>query len=173
MANAGTIKDLAGNNFAALSNPVNFTTGDFALTSSASAPSSLSGTSGNDVIVGTAGDDTLLGGAGIDTFVWKTTNGTGDGRGIDTVDATVGERLDFDMALLSTLKLGNGSPLLDGGAILAGPLHGGGMPSLALLEPTTLAFDWNGDGVTDLAIRFLVAPHALTYDAVHGDILVG
>ena len=175
MPNAGTVKDLAGNNFPALSNPINFTTGTSLASPQASAlPSTtIEGTSGNDILAGTAGDNTLLGKGGTDKFVWTTTNGSGDGIGNDTIDARAGERLDFDWSLLQTLKLSSGSLLTNGALITAGNLLGGAQPSLARTDADTLAFDWNGDGVADLNVNFTVAPRSLTYDAQNGDILVG
>ena len=168
----GTIKDIAGNNFATLTNPINFTTGNFSLSVPA-ASGTATGTSGNDVLIGTFGNNTMLGGAGVDTFVWMTTNGSGDGIGTDFIDAVAGERLDFDMSILQTLKLSNGSLLSNGNGVLSGALLGGLQPSLALTDPSTLAFDWNGDGIADLTIKFATAPHSLTFDAPNGDLLVG
>jgi methionine-rich copper-binding protein CopC/HAMP domain-containing protein len=174
MPTAGTVKDLAGNNFATLSNPVNFTTGTSLAAPQAFAPSStIEGTNGNDILVGTAGDNTLLGKGGTDKFVWTTTNGTGDGIGNDTIDARSGERLDFNFSLLQTLKLSSGSLLTNGALITSGNLLGGAQPSLAMTDADTLAFDWNGDGVADLNVNFTVAPRSLTYDAQNGDLLVG
>jgi len=171
--NAGTIKDIAGNNFAALANPINFTTGETGALIAASSASAITGTAGNDVLIGTSGDDTLLGGQGVDRFVWTTTNGSGDGIGIDFVDATAGERLDFNMSLLQTLKLTNGNALSNGDIIQHGVLLGGGRPSVAMDPSNNLTLDWNGDGVIDLMIKFAVAPVSLTYDAANGDFLVG
>ena len=150
IATAGTIKDIAGNNFASLSNPINFTTGDFLALASSALAAPAAGT-GNDTLVGTFENNTMLGGSSVDTFVWKAMNGTGDGIGIDTIDVTAGEWLDFDMTLLSTLKLANGSVLSNGSLVMGGSLHEGAMPSLALNDPSTLAFDWNGDGFADAA----------------------
>jgi Ca2+-binding RTX toxin-like protein len=133
----------------------------------------ITGDSNDNALMGHGGNDVLTGGAGTDRFIWTTADGMIDGLGTDIVDAVTGEVLDFNALLLQTLKLADGSTLDDGDDILAGILLGGGQASLALVSPDNLAFDWNGDGVVDLAIQFAAAPALLTFDASNGDFLIG
>jgi Ca2+-binding RTX toxin-like protein len=76
---SGVIKDLAGNNYAGISNTttLNFST---AIAIPTSGDDSIFGTSGNDIISGLAGNDSLTGGEGADTL-------TG-GQGNDSLELT-------------------------------------------------------------------------------------
>jgi Ca2+-binding RTX toxin-like protein len=72
----GVIKDLAGNNYAGISNTTtfNFTT---AIQSATAGNDNITGSSGNDSINGLAGDDIISGLAGNDTLI--------GGKGADTL----------------------------------------------------------------------------------------
>jgi hypothetical protein len=68
---AGTIKDLAGNNFPPLSNPINFLTGNFSATAAAPTTNYIEGTAGNDLLTATDANDVFVfaDNAGTDTIV--------------------------------------------------------------------------------------------------------
>ena len=53
----------------------------------------------------------------------------------------------------------------------ASDCNGNGVPDRCDIDLGT-ASDVNGDGVPDLTLKFLEVPHALTYDALHGDFVV-
>jgi 2-keto-4-pentenoate hydratase/2-oxohepta-3-ene-1,7-dioic acid hydratase in catechol pathway len=74
---------------------------------------------------------------------------------------------------MQTLHLSNGSTLQDGDLVMGGSLQGGGVASLALTDSSTLDFDWNGDGIADLTLKFMATPAFIVYDAVHGDFVIG
>jgi methionine-rich copper-binding protein CopC len=91
LATAGTIKDLAGNNFAALSNPINFLTGNFTATAAAPASNQIVGTAGDDLLTATDGNDVFVftDNAGTDTLVGF------DHLGEDTIRLSIAGVTDF------------------------------------------------------------------------------